>query len=97
MTDPALSKGLVERQVIRVITPGTVIESNMLEEKRANYICALAIRKNQVGCAFCDISTGEFYLYQISGARDCLADELARISPSELIVSDVEALREMDP
>ena len=43
MTDPALSKGLVERQVIRVITPGTVIESNMLEEKRANYICALAI------------------------------------------------------
>ena len=42
----------------------------MLEEKRANYICALAIRKNQVGCAFCDISTGEFYLYQISGARD---------------------------
>ena len=96
MTDPALAKGLVERQVTRVITPGTVIESNMLEEKRANYICALAIRKNQAGCAFCDISTGEFYLYQIGDARDCVSDELARISPSELIVNDVDALREMD-
>ncbi len=96
MTDPALAKGLVERQVTRVITPGTVIESNMLEEKRANYICALAIRKNQAGCAFCDISTGEFNLYQIADARDCIADELARISPSELIASDVDALREMD-
>ena len=69
MEDPATAKGLVERQVIRVVTPGTVIESNMLEDRRANYIAALYIRKNQAGCAFCDVSTGEFYLFQIPDAR----------------------------
>ena len=58
MTDPALSKGLVEREVTRIITPGTVIESNMLEEKKANYIASVCLRRNQAGCAFCDVSTG---------------------------------------
>jgi len=88
MSDPALTKGLVEREVTRIITPGTVIESNMLEEKRANYIAAVCLRKNQAGCAFCDVSTGEFKLFQISDARSHLSDELARIAPSELIVND---------
>ena len=88
VTDPALAKGLVERQVTRIITPGTVIESNMLEEKRANYIAAVCIRKNQAGCAFCDVSTGEFKLYQLADAKNHLSDELARIAPSELIVND---------
>ena len=69
MTDPATTKGLVEREVIRVVTPGTVIETNMLEDRKANYIAALCLRKNQAGCAFCDVSTGEFYLYQIADAR----------------------------
>ena len=69
MTDPATTKGLVERAVTRVITPGTVIESSMLEEKKSNYIAAVCLRKNQAGCAFCDVSTGEFYLYQIQKAQ----------------------------
>ena len=91
MTDPALTKGLVERKVIRVVTPGTVIESNMLEDRRANYILSVCLRRNLAGCALCDVSTGEFGLYQIPDARASLADELARIAPSEIIVSDLEA------
>ena len=82
MTDPALSKGLVERQVIRIVTPGTVIESNLLEDRRSNYILSICLRRNQAGCALCDVSTGEFYLYQIADVRVSLSDELARISPS---------------
>lgn len=91
MTDPALAKGLVEREVIRVVTPGTVIESNLLEDRRPNYIVSICLRRSLAGCALCDVSTGEFYLYQIPDARVSLADELARIAPSEIIVNDVEA------
>ena len=97
MTDPATSKGLVEREVIRVVTPGTVIESNMLEDRKANYIASLCLRKNQAGCAFCDVSTGEFYLYQIPDVRSGLSDELARLDPSEVIVNDREAFAQYEP
>ena len=97
MTDPATTKGLVEREVIRVVTPGTVIETSMLEDRKANYIAALCLRKNQAGCAFCDVSTGEFYLYQIQDVRANLSDELARLSPSEVIVNDPEAFAALEP
>ena len=97
MTDPATTKGLVERAVTRVITPGTVIESSMLEEKKSNYIAAVCLRKNQAGCAFCDVSTGEFSLFQISDARNFLTDELARIVPSELVVNNREEFARLAP
>ena len=97
MTDPATSKGLVEREVIRVVTPGTVIESSMLQDRKANYIASLCLKKNQAGCAFCDVSTGEFYLYQIQDARSNLADELARLDPSEVLVNDRDALKQLEP
>ena len=97
MTDPALSKGLVERQVIRIVTPGTVIESNLLEDRRSNYILSICLRRNQAGCALCDVSTGEFYLYQIADVRVSLSDELARISPSEIIVNDMGAFLRLEP
>ena len=97
MSDPATSKGLVEREVVRVVTPGTVIENNMLEDRKANYIASLCLRKNQAGCAFCDVSTGEFYLYQIQDARAQLSDELARLSPSEIIVNDLESFSALEP
>ncbi len=97
MTDPATTKGLVEREVIRVVTPGTVIETNMLEDRKANYIASLCLKKNQAGCAFCDVSTGEFYLYQIPDARASLSDELARLDPSEIIVNDREAFSQFEP
>ena len=97
MTDPATTKGLVEREVIRVVTPGTVIETSMLEDRRANYIAAVALRKNQAGLAFCDVSTGEFCLCQLQDARASLADELARLNPSEIICNDPEALTGLEP
>ncbi len=97
MTDPATTKGLVEREVIRVVTPGTVIESSMLEDRKPNYIASLCLRGKQAGCAFCDVSTGEFWLYQIQDARASLTDELARLSPSEIIVNDAEALAAIEP
>ncbi len=97
MTDPALSKGLVEREIIRIVSPGTVIETNMLEEGRPNYIAALCLRKNQAGVAFCDVSTGEFYLYQVQDIQAKLTDELARLNPSEIVVNDKEALLNFEP
>lgn len=97
MTDPATTKGLVVREVTRVVTPGTVIESNLLEDRKANYIASVYLRKNQAGCAFCDVSTGEFYLYQIPDVRANLSDELARLSPSEVIVNDLEAFSAYEP
>lgn len=97
MSDPATTKGLVEREVIRVVTPGTVIESSMLEDRKANYIASVCLRRNQAGCSFCDVSTGEFYLCQIQDARAHLADELARLSPSEIIVNDAQAFSQLEP
>ena len=97
MTDPATTKGLVEREVIRVVTPGTVIESSMLEDRKPNYIASLCLRGKQAGCAFCDVSTGEFWLYQIQDARSSLTDEVARLSPSEIIVNDTDALAAIEP
>ena len=97
MSDPATTKGLVERSVTRVITPGTVIETSMLEEKKSNYIASVCLKKNQAGVAFCDVSTGEFCLFQIADAASSLVDELARISPSELIVNSRQDFQMLDP
>ena len=97
MSDPATSKGLVDREVTRVVTPGTVIETSMLEDRKPNYIASVCLRRNQAGCAFCDVSTGEFYLFQIADARAQLVDELARLAPSEVIVNDEAAFSTLDP
>ena len=84
MTDPALTKGLVEREVTRIVTPGTVTESCMLEERRNNYIASICYADNKFGLAFCDISTGEFYVTTCKDA-DAAASELGRFTPSEVI------------
>ena len=97
MEDPALAKGLVERSVIRVVTPGTVIESAMLDERAPSYILALHVQKEVAGAALCDVSTGEFRAWQIMGARVRLADELSRLSPRELLVNDAELFAKYVP
>ncbi len=89
LEDPALAKGLVKRDVTRVITPGTVIEPSMLDEKKNNYLMAVYCRQIYYGIAVCDVSTGEFYTTQItwgSSARK-LIDEVARYKPSEIITN----------
>ena len=88
MEDPALAKGIVKRDVIRIISPGTVTESSMLEENRSNYICAVSLNGNEGGIAFCDISTGEMCCAEF--ARDPVShilNELARFMPKEAVLS----------
>lgn len=87
LEDPALAKGLVERDVIRVITPGTVIEERMLEEGQNSYIASISTGENVFGLAYADVSTGEFYLLQLEGKQPSvsLLDELERIRPREII------------
>jgi len=94
LTDPALSKGLVERDVIRVITPGTVTEMGSLNEADNNYILAFVKEGVTFGLAYADVSTGAFYM------QECAADdgfvslksEVARIAPSELIFREKDKL-----
>ncbi len=89
MEDPALAKGLVARDVIRVITPGTVIEDKMLTENENCFIASVMLEENQIGLAYADVSTGAFYVMQIGGDKPqaSLLDELARIQPREVIAS----------
>ena len=89
MTDPALTKGLVEREVTRIVTPGTVTESCMLEESRNNYIAAVCFADQKFGLAFCDISTGEFFVTTCKDS-DATASELGRFMPTEVIRYGVE-------
>lgn len=89
MEDPALAKGLVKREVIRMITPGTVMESSMLLEESNNFIAAVYMDSRGGGICFCDVSTGECTGTQTQ-AEDAaeLINELARFSPSEVVLSD---------
>ena len=85
LEDAKNAKGLVDRGVIRVVTPGTLTDETMLDEKKTNYLCVLYKGKN-IALSFCDISTGEIYL---TSAKDTFSamNELARYSPSEIITS----------
>lgn len=89
MEDPSQAKGIVKRDVTRVITPGTVIEPDMLDEKKNNYIMAIYCQKVYFGLAAADISTGEFYTTQITWGSSMkkLIDEVSRYKPSEIIVN----------
>lgn len=90
LTDPALSKGLVERDVIRIYTAGTVIEESMLDERANNYILSLYYFDGGIGLACCDVSTGSFTVseFQNMDEPQALIDELVRISPNEIIAND---------
>ncbi len=90
--DPSKAKGLVKREVTRVITPGTILEDDLLEEKSHNYVLAMDIRDKLVGLAYLDVSTGTFRLTETSRFNDAL-DEVLRIAPSEILLSvKVESL-----
>lgn len=91
LEDPKLAKGIVKRDVIRVVTPGTVTESNLLEEKRNNYIMSIFKKGIFFGIAVCDISTGDFYASEIKEENNFerLLDEISRYSPSEIIANEM--------
>src|SRR6056297_3366036 len=85
--DPSEASGLVERDVIRVITPGTIIENEILEDKENNYLAAVDCIEDKIGFAYIDISTGEFYLTEFSNDKEeNIWDELDRIQPREIII-----------
>ena len=88
MEDPALAKGLVERDVIRIISPGTVTESSMLVDERSNYIASVYLAPGSGGVAFCDISTGEFCCAAFdSDPVNHILNELGRFLPKEAVLS----------
>ena len=86
--DPKKAKGLVKRDVIRVITPGTVVDGTLLKADDANYLAAVLPCSNGYGIAYSDISTGEFLVSQVigEGAIYKIGDELSRINPRECIL-----------
>jgi len=93
MEDPSESSGIVERDVIRVITPGTVIENELLEAKENNYLASIIVQEKKYGFSYIDISTGEFNLTEFNSIQK-IWDEIDRIQPKEMIVD--ETLKEMD-
>lgn len=87
--NPKVASGIVKREVIRVITPGTTLENQLLQNQNSNYIAAINITaKEELGLAFSDMSTGEFYLTEYTGwnAIHALRDELYRINPTEILI-----------
>lgn len=90
LEDPALAKGLVERDVVRIITPGTVIEEKMLSTDRNNFIAAVFWEQDRIGLSYADVSTGAFYVLELFGENAYieLVDELARIRPSEVLANE---------
>lgn len=89
LEDPKSAKGIVKRDVIRVVTPGTVIESNMLDEKKNNYIMSIFKKGIYFGIAVCDVTTGTFLSTKIEGNNNFafLLDEIAKYNPAEIIVN----------
>ena len=93
MEDPAQARGLVKRDVVRVITPGTVLESSMLEDATNNYLAAVIEHSGAVGIAAADVSTGEFLATEIEGGveSESVMNEIGRLAPSEILLPDVLA------
>lgn len=89
MEDPATVKGLVKRDVIRIITPGTVIESNMLDDGSNNYLCSVFTGEKDMGICFADVSTGEFHITVLDGddVENKLLNQLSTYAPKELIIN----------
>lgn len=92
LTDPALSKGLVERDVIRIITPGTVVDPSQLDEKSASYVLCVAFWGKAAALAYADVSTGELIVHLLPDAEKTLRDELMRIRPHEIVTNAMDKL-----
>ena len=94
MEDPKQAQGIVKRQVTRIITPGTVVDNNMLDSAHNNYLCALAFDRKSVNAAVAaiDVSTGEYFYMTFDNAEN-LASEFSRLGPREILISKKEAER----
>ncbi len=89
--DPAFAKGLVKREVTRVVTPGTLTEDNLLDPRQANHLAAVCPRGSEVGLAWLELSTGQFQAADVPCVR--LGDELKRIAPAECLLAEAGVAR----
>jgi DNA mismatch repair protein MutS len=90
MEDPSASKGIVKRDIAKIITPGTYLDSNTLDDNKNNFIASIYIDKSSQCCGLCftDISTGEFYVTDFYYKLSLLMDELAKFNPKEIIIEE---------
>lgn len=86
MSDPQTTKGLVEREVVQVVTPGTLLDGNILDNKKNNYLMSIYINEKEASISFVDISTGEINSTNLE--KDKLIEEIAKINPSEILVNE---------
>ena len=83
--DPAAAKGIVKRDVVKVVTAGTVTDSKMLDDKNNNYLCTIVLGEKTVGMSFVDITTGDLHATEFKTDKSAIVSELARYNPSEII------------
>ena len=97
LEDPSESSGLVHRDVIRVVTPGTVLDNVTLEDDSNNYLAAVVSHQDRIGFAYVDISTGEFAVTELDKNPEKVIDELSRVEPEELLLSNqIKENKEID-
>jgi DNA mismatch repair protein MutS len=96
--DPATAKGIVKREVIQIVTPGTVVSQTMLNERENNYLASVYLDESGAGLAFCDVSTGEISTTELKGQRaiEKLINELVKIRAREVIANEAAALDGLD-
>lgn len=96
--DPATAKGIVKREVIQIVTPGTVVSQTMLNERENNYLASVYLDETGAGLAFCDVSTGEISTTELKGQRSVekLLNELVKIRAREVIANETAALDGLD-
>ncbi len=87
MEDPKMAKGLVKREVTRIVTPGTTLDAKVLAEARNNYIMCVSLFPNRIGVAVADVTTGDFYVTESESAAK-LSDEISKYMPSEIVCND---------
>ena len=95
MEDPKLAKGLVKRDVIRIVTPGTNLNVQALEESRNNFLMCITYTPTKIGVSIADVTTGDFYLTEVDDTRR-LMDELMKYEPSEIVCNDALLVSGMD-
>ena len=87
MEDPKLAKGLVKREVIRVVTPGTILDTEALDETKNHYLMTVCYERGLFGISVCDVTTGDFFMSEVE-KKEQLYDEIFRFSPSEIVVNE---------
>ncbi|MCD7737552.1 MAG: DNA mismatch repair protein MutS, partial [Lachnospiraceae bacterium] len=95
LEDPKLAKGLVKRDVVRIVTPGTVTNAQALQENQNNFLMCVAYISGRIGISACDVSTGEYYVTEVEDLQK-LKDEMMRYAPSELVCNEPFIVSGMD-